>query len=97
MLANRAGQVSVNQAMALPSECDIVVVVLWSRLGKPFEIGGRRWASGTEWEYEDAANAPSKPDILVYRCTAEPSRPRRLQEPEAAGRDGRAASAVPGA
>ena len=90
-------QASVIEAKPPPSQCDIVVVILWSRLGSPFEIGGRRWASGTEWEYEDAANAPSKPDILVYRCTAEPPARVDFRDPKLLGRDDRVASAVPSA
>ncbi len=71
MLATKAPQASVNEAKPSPSQCDIVVVVVWSRIGSPFELEGRHWASGTEWEHEDAANAPSKPDILVYRRTGQ--------------------------
>ena len=69
MLATKAPQASVNETKPSPSQCDIVVVVVWSRIGSPFELEGRRWASGTVWEYENAAEAPSKPDILVYRRT----------------------------
>src|SRR4051812_18810831 len=57
-----------------PSETDIVVVILWSRLGVPLPVdrfpgrlsGGR--VTGTEWEFEDALAAYRErrtPDILV--------------------------------
>jgi hypothetical protein len=72
MLATETPQISVNAAKPRPSQCDIVVVTLWSRIGSPFEFEGRQWASGTEWEYEDAAGASSRPDILVYRRTESP-------------------------
>ncbi|MGE0503124.1 MAG: SUMF1/EgtB/PvdO family nonheme iron enzyme [Rhizobiaceae bacterium] len=64
-----------------PSEADIVVVVLWSRLGVPLPhdrfrgaISGRA-VTGTEWEFEDAlaaARGAGKPDLLFYRKVAEP-------------------------
>jgi hypothetical protein len=69
------------QAQILPpSECDIVVCILWSRLGTrlPAQFqreDGSLYASGTEWEFEDALRAyreKGTPDILVYRKTAEP-------------------------
>ena len=69
------------QAQILPpSECDIVVCILWSRLGTrlPAQFqreDGTLYASGTEWEFEDAMRAfreRGTPDILVYRKTAEP-------------------------
>src|ERR1035441_9547702 len=63
-----------------PSEMDIVVFILWSRLGTrlPAQFtrpDGSRYASGTEYEFEDALNGHSRkgtPDILVYRKSAEP-------------------------
>jgi HEAT repeat protein len=74
MLGDRTPQESVNRFLPKPSECDIVVVVLWSRLGTPLpgqyrRADGRRYLSGTEWEYEDALNATPRPNILVYRRT----------------------------
>ncbi|MBX9681389.1 MAG: AAA family ATPase, partial [Gemmataceae bacterium] len=64
----------------LASSCDIVVCILWSRLGtrlpdKFAKPDGSPYASGTEFEFEDAANAHRKrglPDLLVYRKTAAP-------------------------
>jgi glyoxylase-like metal-dependent hydrolase (beta-lactamase superfamily II) len=58
-----------------PSETDVVVVILWSRLGVPLPIerfkgklsGGR--VTGTEWEFEDALASYREhktPEILVY-------------------------------
>jgi hypothetical protein len=79
MLANETPQESVNNVRPRPSTCDIVIVILWARMGvllpetirKP---NGERYLSGTEWEYEDAVNSPrqSKPEVLVYRRTEEP-------------------------
>ena len=58
-----------------PSETDIVVTILWSRLGTrlPTEDfrrdDGSAYESGTEWEFEDAVNGYKErgfPDILVF-------------------------------
>jgi len=63
-----------------PSAFDIVVLIVWSRLGTPLPertkvreyrgIDGRAPVTGTEWEYEEALKAArevGKPDLLVYR------------------------------
>ena len=69
----------------LPSQTDIVVLLLWSRLGyrlhSRFKAGGDAEApTGTIFEFRDAINArranPERvPDVLVYRKTAEPPKP----------------------
>src|SRR5262249_9118014 len=65
-----------------PRLMDIVVVILWSRLGKlmsPKEFLGaisRRPVTGTEWEFEDAldgAGAKGVPHLMLYLKKAEPS------------------------
>ncbi len=64
-----------------PSEADIMVAILWSRLGtrlpKDFtRKDGSRYESGTEFEFEDAVEgfqAHGKPQLLVYRKTAKAS------------------------
>jgi HEAT repeat protein len=74
MLATETPQESVNRGLPRPSECDIVVVVLWSRMGTPLPFPGYRrpdgspYLSGTEWEYEDAIGS-DRPTVLVYRRT----------------------------
>jgi hypothetical protein len=64
-----------------PSTADIVVLILWSRLGTPLPErtatreyrghDGRVPVTGTEWEYEQALEARQRrggvPDLLVYR------------------------------
>jgi hypothetical protein len=79
MLANETPQESVNNARPRPSTCDIVIVILWARMGTPLpetirKPDGERYLSGTEWEYVDAINSPweRKPEVLVYRRTEEP-------------------------
>lgn len=64
-----------------PSEADIVIAILWSRLGTklPKEFvreDGSRYESGTEFEFEEAIEGfrkNGKPDLMVYRKTAPPS------------------------
>jgi hypothetical protein len=63
-----------------PSQFDIVVLILWSRLGTPMPehtelreyrgADGRAPVTGTEWEYEEAllkAREGGAPDLLVFR------------------------------
>ncbi|MDL2339953.1 MAG: ATP-binding protein [Pseudomonadota bacterium] len=67
-------------AIEPPSAFDIVLLILWSRLGTPLPeqtavrdyrgLDGRSPVTGTEWEYEDAlraARANGAPDLLVFR------------------------------
>lgn len=74
-LATLTPQEAINQGMPKPSECDIVVVILWARMGTPLpseyvKDDGSRFLSGTEWEFEDArraAEASGLPLLVVYR------------------------------
>jgi hypothetical protein len=77
MPATMAPQEAVDTYLPQPSECDVVVVILWSRLGtrlpadKFHRPDGSAYLSGTEWEYEDAINASPQPHVLVYWRNAE--------------------------
>ena len=75
---------SFQDVITPPSETDIVIVIFWSHFGTPLPektdkreyrgIGGRVPVTGTEWEFEDALQAArkhGKPDILVFRKTAD--------------------------
>src|SRR5205085_2529430 len=58
VLATLTPQEAINESLPRPAECDIVVVIFWSRMGTPLppeyvKPDGSRYASGTEWEYED--------------------------------------------
>lgn len=63
-----------------PSECDLMIMILWSRLGTRLperfkKDDGSDYDSGTEWEFEDAVKgfkANGKPEIMVYRKTMVP-------------------------
>src|SRR5437016_25127 len=81
-------------AIEPPSAFDIVVLILWSRLGTPLParttlrdyrgIDGRTPVTGTEWEYEDALKAAQVhgvPDLMVFRNIA--NAPIDTRNPEA--------------
>ena len=64
-----------------PSEADIVVCILWTRLGTRLPEGfetradGTPYESGTAFEFEDAQAAfdkTGKPDLLAYRKNRDP-------------------------
>ncbi|MBW3543206.1 MAG: DUF4062 domain-containing protein, partial [Planctomycetes bacterium] len=63
-----------------PSDCDIVVCILWWRLGTRLpddfcRADGSTFSSGTEWEFEDAAESFRRcgaPDLVVYRKLGNP-------------------------
>src|SRR5205823_5242475 len=78
-------QMAIDRGLRRPSECDIVVVILWSRMGTPLSAeyhreNGTRYGSGTEWEYEDALQSQKRPEILVYRRTSDA--PLDTQDPD---------------
>lgn len=69
-------QQSVDIYMTKPSECDLVIVLFWSRIGSPLTMDGRDYLSGTHYEYSDAIkgfNANGSPVVWLYRCLEEPS------------------------
>jgi len=82
MEASMTPQEAIKQGLRRPSECDIAVVILWSRIGTVLpadwevKADGSPYRSGTEWEYLDALRAAEKtgcPNVLVYRRTAVPN------------------------
>jgi WD40 repeat protein len=86
MLASKHFQDAIDP----PSAFDIVLLILWSRLGTPLPvqtatreyrgIDGRAPVTGTEWEYEEAlksARERGAPDLLAFRnINAAPVDPR---------------------
>lgn len=80
MRATMTPQEAIDQGLAKPSECDIVIVIFWSRMGTPLaenyrKPDGNRYLSGTEYEYWDAllkAQETGQPKLVVYRRTEEP-------------------------
>jgi formylglycine-generating enzyme required for sulfatase activity len=80
LVAHLTPQDGIDRIRPRPSECDIVVVILWSRMGTPLpddrrKPDGSRYVSGTEWEFLDAMEAAGRcgrPMVLVYRRREEP-------------------------
>jgi len=84
MLATMTPQEAINRGLARPSECEIVIVLFWARMGTPLphpeyqKADGSRYLSGTEWEYWDAFNASRSsadglPLLAVYRRDGAPA------------------------
>jgi hypothetical protein len=80
MTATQTPQESVDENLPAPSDCDVVIVILWSRLGSPLsgpkyrKPDGTPYRSGTEWEFDDAVNPRNRkpPHVLVYFRTTQP-------------------------
>jgi formylglycine-generating enzyme required for sulfatase activity len=81
MRATKTPQTAIKEGLPRPSQCDIVIVLFWGRIGTPLphpeyqKDGGAPYLSGTEWEFWDAVNAErtqGKPLTLIYRRTQEP-------------------------
>ena len=63
---------SFQAGLVRPSDCHIVLVVLWTRLGSPLPQEPYGGMTGTEWEFFNAVEATSGrggPEVLVYRKT----------------------------
>jgi hypothetical protein len=67
-------------AILAPENADIVILILWSRLGTPLSerthlkeyrgMDGRAPVTGTEWEFESALAANRRrgvPDLMAYK------------------------------
>jgi len=75
VLANMTPQEAISRGLPLPSDCDIVIVILWSRMGTPLPAqytkpDGSYYKSGTEWEYVDSVTGyhqKGSPQVLIYR------------------------------
>ncbi len=69
LTADRSFQAGLTQ----PKDCDIVLVILWTRLGSPLPEEPYRGMTGTEWEFINAVEASARagtPEVLVYKKTA---------------------------
>jgi len=73
--AHLTPQQAIDRALGKPSDCDIVVVILWSRMGTPLpdqikKPDGSTYRSGTEYEFLEAiasAEKTGKPSVWLYR------------------------------
>ncbi len=69
LTADRTFQAGLTQ----PRDCDIVLVILWARLGSPLPQEPYRGMTGTEWEFVSAVEASIErgtPEVLVYKKVA---------------------------
>jgi formylglycine-generating enzyme required for sulfatase activity len=82
MEAGLTPQEAIAQGLPKPEDCDLVVIVLWSRIGTPLptdfelKVDGSPYLSGTEWEYFNALKGYrkySKPAVWVYRRKGAPN------------------------
>lgn len=75
MPAHLTPQQAVIQFKGAPRDCDIVIVIVASRLGTHLSLDtfrkpdGTEYQSGTEWEFLDAWTADPQPLIFVFRRT----------------------------
>ncbi len=63
---------SFQAGLLRPSDCEIVLVMLWTRLGTPLADDPYGGMTGTEWEFVDAVEASARagqPEVLVYKKT----------------------------
>lgn len=70
-------QQTVDRYMLRPGDADVLVCVLWNRLGSAFtDASGTAWESGTAYEFETALQqyrrTGSRPILLLYRCNRPP-------------------------
>ena len=81
MEAGLTPQEAIKRGLPKPSQCDLVIVILWSRMGTPLPAeytkpDGKSYLSGTEWEYHDAITAAKRfgqPAVWIYRKKKTPS------------------------
>ena len=79
MRATLTPQDAINQGLPMPAECDIVVSILWGRMGTPFSYEGKDFLSGTHWELLNALES-ERPETLIYRRMDEPE--IKLRDPD---------------
>lgn len=63
---------SFQAGLLSPADCDIVLVMLWTRLGTPLASVPYGGMTGTEWEFVDAVESSARhgtPEVLVYKKT----------------------------
>ena len=81
MEAGLTPQDAIAQGLPKPEDCDLAVIILWSRIGtqlpSDFELkqDGSPYLSGTEWEFLNALKGfrnNRKPAVWVYRRNGAP-------------------------
>ena len=77
MEAGLTPQEAITRGLQEPRGCDLVVVIVWSRIGTPLpntyrKADGSRFRSGTEWEFLNAIEGfreQGSPSVWLYRRT----------------------------
>jgi len=82
MEAGLTPQEAISQGLPKPEDCDLAVIILWTRIGTQlpasFELKKDKtpYLSGTEWEYLNALegfNNKKKPAVWIYRRDGAPN------------------------
>jgi len=68
MRATLTPQEAINKGLPKPADCDIVIVMFWSRMGTPFQMDGEQFMSGTHWELLNALSSDTT-ETVIYRRT----------------------------
>jgi WD40 repeat protein len=87
IFANRSPQEGVDHWLPQPSACDLVIGILWARMGTPLpdtfrKPDGNPFQSGTEWELEDALRDGTRALVTIYHRSDDPPMPRDRTEVE---------------
>jgi hypothetical protein len=78
MEAGLTPQEAITKGLQQPRDCDLVVVIVWARIGTPLpanyrKADGSRYRSGTEWEFLNAIEGfrehQGSPSVWLYRRT----------------------------
>jgi formylglycine-generating enzyme required for sulfatase activity len=81
MEAGLTPQEAISQGLPKPQDCDLAVIIFWSRIGTQlpadYELkeDGSPYLSGTEWEYFNALEgykSDRKPAVWIYRRNGAP-------------------------
>jgi len=81
MEAGLTPQEAIAEGLPKPEDCDLAVVILWSRIGTPLpedfdsKADGSPYLSGSEWEYLNSLEGFRKngnPAVWVYRRDGAP-------------------------
>ncbi|MDZ4768305.1 MAG: SUMF1/EgtB/PvdO family nonheme iron enzyme [Chloroflexota bacterium] len=74
MFLSMPPQQAIDLGLSRPADCDIVLIIFWSKLGSPLDFDGQHYESGTHFEMMDGvraaeANGGYPPFVLFYKKT----------------------------
>jgi WD40 repeat protein len=87
LVANLSPQEAVDSWLPPPRICDLVIGIIWARMGTPLpdtirKPDGSPFLSGTEWEIEDALRDDANRLVMIYHRLDDPPMPRDRAEVE---------------